>query len=250
MKTMPNIELTDKELEILIEESKFDYGGEAMVLRNNNPHTLYKIFTVPGTDIEAEMDDNKFRKIIRLYNQPLEGMISPLSTISNRGKLIGYEMTYDEEDECLLNVIMSDRERTHFLHEAKDILLYFASQDVTYGDVKDDKVLLNRRTGKAKFCDIDNIRLQELPIDIMGHGLAEYFDEVRKIDEKADAYMHNLLTLEQLKYNNLSHKAILNRLSANPYLVEFPDEAQKIFSTLCEPQKFNGEYAIQYIKRK
>ena len=32
-------------------------------------------------DIEAEMDDNKFRKIIRLYNQPLEGMISPLSTI-------------------------------------------------------------------------------------------------------------------------------------------------------------------------
>ena len=33
--------------------------------------------------------------------------------------------TYDEEDERLLNVIMSDRERTHFLHEAKDILLYF-----------------------------------------------------------------------------------------------------------------------------
>ena len=62
--------------------------------------------------------------------------------------------------------------------------------------------------------------------------------------------MHNLLTLEQLKYNNLSHRAILNRLSANPLLVEFPEEAQKIFATLCEPQNFNGEYAIEYIKRK
>ena len=84
MKTMPNIELTDKELEILIEESKFNYGGEAMVLRNNNPHTLYKIFTIPGTDIEAEMDDNKFRKIIRLYNSPLEGIVLPLSTIEEK----------------------------------------------------------------------------------------------------------------------------------------------------------------------
>ena len=250
MKTMPNIELTDKELEILIEESKFSYGGEAMVLRNNNPHTLYKIFTIPGTDIEAEMDDNKFRKIIRLYNSPLEGIVLPLSTISNRGKLIGYEMTYDEEDECLLDVIMSDSERTHFLHESKDILLYFTSQDVTYGDVKDDNVLVNRRTGKVKFCDIDNIRLQELPIDIMGHGLTEYFEVVRRIDEKADAYMHNLLFLEQLKYNNLSHRAILNRLRAKPIMPEFPEEVERIISTLIEPEKFNGEYAIQYIKRR
>lgn len=250
MRTMPNIELTDKELELLIEESKFDYGGEAMVLKNNNPHTLYKIFTVPGTDIEAEMDDNKYRKILRLYEHPLEGMISPLSTISNRGKLIGYEMTYDEEDESLINVIMPDAERIHFLHETKDILQYFATQDVTYGDVKDDNVLVNRRTGKAKFCDIDNIRLQELPIDIMGHGLTEYFEVIGKIDEKADAYMHNLLTLEQLKYNNLSHRTIINRLATNPLMVEFPDEAAKIFLSLAEPQNFNGEYAIQYIKRK
>lgn len=250
MRIMPNIELTDKELEILIEERKFDYGGEAMVLKNNNPHSLYKIFTVPGTDIETEMDDNKYRKILRLYEHPLEGMVSPLSTITNRGKLIGYEMTYDEEDEALINAIMPEPEKIHFLHETKDILQYFATQDVTYGDVKDDNVLVNRRTGKAKFCDIDNIRLQELPIDIMGHGLTEYFEVIRRIDARADAFMHNLLTLEQLKYNNLSHRAILNRLAANHYMVEFPEEAQNIFRTLSEPEKFNGEYAIQYIKRR
>ena len=31
---------------------------------------------------------------------------------------------------------------------------------------------------------------------------------------------------------------------------EFPEEVERIISTLIEPEKFNGEYAIQYIKRR
>ena len=94
------------------------------------------------------------------------------------------------------------------------------------------------------------MRIGSLPIDIMGHGLIDYYDATQTIDEKADAFMHNLLLLEQLKYHNLSHRAILNRLRTNPIMPEFPEEAEKILTSLLPPEKFQGEYAISYIKRR
>ena len=84
----------------------------------------------------------------------------------------------------------------------------------------------------------------------MGHGLSDYFDITKKIDDKADAFMHNLFLLQQLKYDDLSYKLILTHLKTNPTMTEFPEEARKILSTLAHPETFEGEYAIQYIKRK
>lgn len=250
MKRMPNIELTDQELAMIIERGRFDYGGEAIVCRNNNPHSLYKIFTHPGTDVAAVMSDNKHKKITHLYQHPLEDTVAPLSTISNRGTLIGYEMTFDEDDEALINVIMPEEESVYYLHETAEILRYYATKDTTYGDVKDDNVLINRKTKKAKFCDVDNMQIGNMPIDIMGHGLFEYFAETGIIDEKADAFVHNLLFLEQLKYSGLSHQTILTRLRAHPQMPEFSEEVMRVIESLNNPKEFNGEYAIQYIKRR
>lgn len=250
MKRLPNIKLSDSELLLLIEDNKFDYGGEAIVCRNNNPHTLYKIFTHPDTDVASQLSENKLRKIEWLYQHGLEDTVLPIATLSNRGILIGYEMTFDEDDEALINSILTEEEKLHYLHKSSDILRYYHDLGIVYGDIKDDNVLINQRTKKAKFCDVDNMQIGNYPIDIMGHGLHEYFDEVGIIDEKADAFMHNLLFLEQLKYNGLSHKAILTRLKTNPYLVEFPEEAQRVISSLNNPKNFSGEYAISYVKRK
>lgn len=250
MKRLPNITLSDAELDLLIEDNKFDYGGEAIVCRNNNPHTLYKIFVQPGTNIPDIMSDNKQRKVEWLYQHEIEDTVSPISTLSNRGYLIGYEISFDTDDVALINALLTPEEKIHFLRESARILQMFAKRDITYGDVKDDNVLINIKTGKAKFCDVDNIRIGNLPIDIMGHGLVEYFDANQTIDEKADAFMHNLLLLEQLKYHNLSHQAILNRLRTNPIMPEFPEEAERILTSLLPPEKFQGEYAISYIKRR
>lgn len=250
MKKLPNIALSDKELDLIIENNKFDYGGEAVVCRNNNPHTLYKIFVHPGTEIPDIMSDNKLRKIEWLFQHELEDTVRPISTLSNRGYLIGFEMSFDEDDESLINALLTPEEKVHYLHESADILRRFSALDITYGDVKDDNVLINKKTKKAKFCDVDNMRIGNLPIDIMGHGLIEYYDATQTIDEKADAFMHNLLLLEQLKYHNLSHRAILNRLRTNPIMPEFPEEAERILTSLLPPENFQGEYAISYIKRR
>ena len=250
MKRLPNIKLSDSELLLLLEDNKFDYGGEAIVCRNNNPHTLYKIFTHPNTDVAAMISENKLRKIEWLFRNHPDDMVLPIATLSNRGTLLGYEMTFDEDDEALINAILTEEEKIHYLASSSDVLRRYHDLGIIYGDVKDDNVLINKKTKKTKFCDIDNMQIESYPIDIMGHGLYEYFDEVGIIDERADAYMHNLLFLEQLKYNNLSHKAILNRLRTHPYLVEFPDEAQRVIESLNDPKTFTGEYAISYVKRK
>lgn len=250
MKKMPNIELSDKELALLIKDNLFNYGGEAVVCKNNNPHTLYKIFTFPGTNIEVTMPDNKLKKITRLYQRRIEGTTRPLSTLTNKGNLIGYEMTYDEDDKTMLDSILTEDEKIHYLAHSAELLQYFAMRDIIFGDVKNDNVLINKKTKKAKFCDIDNAQVDDLPIDVIGHGLTEYYDATEIIDEKSDAFMHNLLFLEQLKYNDKSHSAILRYLSTNPMLSEFPNEVREIITSLKDPQIFAGEYAIQYMKKR
>ncbi len=248
MKIMPNIKLTNDELDLMLLDNRFDYGGEAIVVRGNNPHTLYKIFVYPSSDIPEIISSNKERKIIELYQRQLEGSTHPVSTISLNGGIVGYEMTYDEGDEALLNLDLSPEEKMYVLEKSADILEYFATQDVTYGDVKDDNVLYNPRTKQVKFCDMDNTRVGILPIDVMGHGLYDYHQAVGVIDEKTDAYMHNLLLLEQLRYNNLSHKAILNRLKQRPMMPEFPEEVERLLNGLTQPENFDGRYAVKMIR--
>lgn len=248
MKRLPNVEISDQQLDLIIDDGLFDYGGEAIVCRNNNPNTLYKIFVKPLSNVPDTMVDNKFKKITWIYQHPLEHTVMPTATITNNGNLIGYEMTYDREDEALLNAILTPDETIACLQETAKILKYYASKDITFGDVKNDNILINNNN-QIKFCDIDNMRIGDMQVDIMSYALTDYFQVNKAIDAKADAYMHNLLVLEQLKYNNLPYKSILSKLKSRPNMSEFSKEMKKIFSSLAKPEQFNGDYAIQYIKK-
>ena len=248
MKRLPNIEIPDQQLDLIIDDGLFDYGGEAIVCRNNNPNTLYKLFLTPVSIIPDTMTDNKLKKIVWIYNHPLEHTVMPTAAITNNGEIIGYEMTYDRDDESLLNAILTPDETIACLQETARILQYYASKDITYGDVKSDNILVNNNN-QIKFCDIDNIRIGDMPVDIMSYALTDYFKINKTIDEKADAYMHNLLALEQLKYNGTSYKSILSKIKSKPKMPEFSNEMKKIFLSLAKPEQFNGEYAIQYIKK-
>lgn len=249
MSKLPNTKLSDGELWGMLNDGIFGYGGEAIVCKPNNPHTLYKIFTKTGTNIPSGMSENKFQKILRLYTNPVDHLVRPVGTISNQGMLIGYEMSYDKEDDALINKITTYDEKLYYLKETKKILTYLNNHDIIYGDIKDDNILVNDKTGTITLCDIDNIQLDELPIDLMNYALEEYHEQVKQIDAKADAYMHNLFLLEQLRYEGLSYTTILRRLAARPIMPEFPDEVQEIINTIIYPQEFEGEYAIQYMKK-
>ena len=248
MKTMPDIEITEADYQILRHAGEFSSGGEAIICRGNRPDTLYKIFQSEDEHLPQIMSDNKFRKILAQFEHPLEHCTHPISTISMNKELIGYEMTYDEED-IVLTPDLPRQELIQYLHQIRKILEYFSSKDIIYGDIKSNNILINRRTRQAKFCDMDNIQMGENPIDLIGYDLSCFIDEYGVLDETADIYMHNLLTLEQLSYPEKSYQSILYTLSAGKYPRHYQKHAKRIMQSMPHPTSFQKEYLIQYVKK-
>ena len=88
MKNIPNKELSEKQVKIILSNYKINSGGESTICESDKSYTLYKIFTKDNSPIE--MSDNKEKKIVRLHELDIEHSTKPISTISMNGKLIGY----------------------------------------------------------------------------------------------------------------------------------------------------------------
>ena len=240
MSRLPNKQLKQLQVNWLITHRLFSSGGEAVVCRTKNPNTLYKIFTKASCPIP--MCKNKEEKITKLYQMSLEHSTQPLRTLSCNGELIGYEMTYDPTDERFSPYYLSEEEMIHFLEESRRILETFAKKDITYGDVADRNVLVNRKTGQVKFCDMDNIRLGQNPIDLICPKLRDY-EEKRGIDNQTDAYMHSLFTLHAFDLDEYCDEI--------SFITDvFDSPIEMIVPTLKEPEQYKGEYIIEYIKKK
>lgn len=249
---LPNLEIADEDVDFLFNDRRFDYGGESIICKGIRENTAYKIYYDRKNHELLMMSDNKFEKIKRQYNDPLEHSINPLRSITLLGELIGYEMPYDEDDRSLLDAILDKEGLLHCLKTTKNILEYYHSKDIIYGDIKDDNILINKKTGEIKFCDMDNVCMQELPIDVMSAELATFFDEKNKADPIADHYMHNMLTLYKLNYRNKNNEQIAKMLRQG-VITELPTEderAKQIIKQMQNLSTYQGGYLIDYVKNK
>lgn len=239
MKRIPNIVLNENQVKTIMTRGRIVSGGEAVICRGNNPYTLYKIFNSVGKAIP--MSNNKEKKVIRLYEREIEHSVKPVSTISLNGILIGYEMV-DEYDFDSYKLYQLDKEELmHFLKETKNILEYFSSKGIIYGDMEPRNILFNRGTGEVKFCDMDNIQIDELEMDIFPYSLIEY-NETRGIDDGVHPYMHNKLVLGAFDLDlYCSTNFALKKVFKRP--------GRKIIESMRNPLDFKGEYAIEYIKK-
>ena len=249
MQRMPNINLTTEDYGTMIDYCRFSLGGEGIICKSMRPNTLYKIFVDYDTTTPTGLSDNKFKKILALYERKLEHSVQPLSTISLNGELIGYEMTYDKDDISLDKATLFRRQLIAALKETSDILKYFASQDITNGDVKANNILINRKTKKTKFCDIDNVRYKDYPIDLLSDHVDSFITLPGDLEEKADAYMHNLMTLQKLNAPHLNYDEIIYYLSEGKFRNYYHEEAAQTLSTMASSEPFTGEYIAPYIKR-
>lgn len=249
MKIMPNIKLTQEEYEQIATQNKIAFGGEGIICKGENPNSLYKIFVEYDTTTPVGMSDNKHEKIKELYQRQLEHAVQPLSTISLNGELIGYEMTYDQDDISLERIFLFRHQLIRCLKETSEILKYFSSEDITYGDVKANNILINRRTKKAKFCDMDNIRLGEHPIDLLNDYVDSIYVGDGSIDSSVDAYMHNLMTLQKLNSPGITYDEIIYRLADKKYHRSYKERAHYSLETMASTEPFVGEYIAPYIKR-
>ena len=251
MRILPNIKISRDEINRLIRQ-RISLGGESYICLSPEQKTIYKLFIDPelsaGLMFTAEdlvsLPDNKFNKIVSLHQLKPKHCTLPLSTISMEGRLVGYEMTFDSSDTTLSFESLFPEEKLYYLKKTKKILEYFASKDITYGDVAERNVLINRETGQVKFCDMDNIRLKQYPIDLLSSELEEYSIE-RGIDDSADAYMHNIMTILGLEID------MCRCFESGKYLRSyFRKNAYSVLDSMGEPKEFNGEYLIQYVKKR
>ena len=260
MDRLPNINLDRKSINMMF-MSRIAEGGEAVICRGFKPNSLIKIFVKPEAHKYSDsfrvplypdlitMSQNKLAKLEQIHQSGLEHSVLPLSTITMHKRLVGYEMTFDPDDKQLKGQNLSKEELVHFLEQSKAILEYYKEHDITYGDVNANNLLINRKTGQAKFCDIDNIKIGEYPIDVMGRDLNIY-SILHGFDSSADAYMHIVMTLQQLRRDR--YGMILepvNWLVQKDFSRDLTDAAKETLESMKEPKNFNGEYVIQYIKK-
>ena len=243
MQRLKDIKLAEEELSYY-KQQYFDFGSESIIVRSH-PDRIYKIW---NDDIPIQIRENKLKKIIAYYQKQIKYIPQITATLSSHGICSGYEMSFSEEDDVLLIAPIEKKERKEILQRGKEILSYFIREGIIYGDIKNDNILYNKRTKKLKFCDFDNTKYQDLPMDLQPEELSDFIKKYGSEDEKIHAYMYNLLTLQQLDSRDCCNIEVLQGIYEDNYC-EIVDEKGKVLLKEMKSinQNYSGEYLIDHI---
>ena len=236
---MPNLKLTEREYRNIVNYQRVNFGGEAIICESDNPYTVYKIFNHYGEP--KKMSKNKMKKLEILHELKPEYSIQPIRTISLNDMIIGYEMTTDFGLETYKLYELSPEEIKYYLTKTKEILEYYSSLGIIYGDIDPRNILFDRDTGEIKFCDMDNIAYKDLPMDTTPFHL-QFYETERKIDDSVHPYMHNLMTMRAIDLNVYGTTRFALRKSLKRPGV-------KTVISMAKPKDFNGEYILPYVKK-
>lgn len=247
---LPNIELSDEEL-AYHRNNYFDFGSESTICKVNH-RQLYKIWKddfLLSKDELAARNERKIQKIISYHTKKIDYITHPIATLSNHGNGIGFAMNYSEDDEIFLICPFNRDEKLEILKDITEILDYFYNQGIIYGDIKNDNILINRKTKAKTFCDIDNSKVQDLPMDLLPEELEDFIARYGQEDDKIHAYMHNLLTLEQLDDDVCMHQEVIGKIGRNGYDTLVTESGKVLLKEMKKvtPQ-YSGEYIVNHIK--
>ena len=98
---------------------------------------------------------------------------------------------------------------------------------------------------------MDNVQLEDYPIDLITLYVRHFVSKYGKIDNVVDAYMHNIMTLQQLGFPNPNptYIDVIKTIEQGIYPSNYPTKALETFESMTDIRQFNGEYAIQYIMK-
>ena len=240
---LKNIKIT-AEQKAYYENHYMDLGMESHIYRNS-PNTIIKIWK--DEVITNSQKENKKDKLVKMYERRLKHIPTIISTYSLYGVCIGYEMSYDEDDIPMLIAPLDKSNKLKALKEMKSILQYFIDEGVIYPDIKNDNILINNRTGNLTFCDIDNSKIDSLPIDVYPHYAARFFKGYGQEDSALHSYMLNLYTLTEL--TGTWQDEVIEGISQDAYQDMFIEKGKVILKQMKKvTPKYTGEYLIDYIK--
>lgn len=230
------IEISKKDIGLL-KERFFEFGGESFIVKTapNRVYKMYKDFII--------RDILEKKKIEKVSEMNLDYITEPTAILYSNGVPIGYEMKYDENDINLLLSTLSKKEKIYALKKIKDILKYFESKEIIYHDINQGNILINKNNGKIKFCDTDNVTMEDYPGDLYGDLILFFKETYGVIDTRVHSFMHNYLTLSYL--NDIDELYdVMAMIKTYKYPKHVTKKNEEIVKSLV---KSDGTYKDRYI---
>lgn len=259
-KILPNIVVSKEELDFIKKNSnRYLSGAEGLIIRQADKRIVRKFFLPEiceehelNPDDQEKLRESKLNKVIKLGTMSdLKNEVQVAATLTTEnGTFIGYEMTSPDILYPLDTNPLLQSEKLEYLKILKQRLLNFHDHGVLIGDIKDSNILINRDSGIICFCDLDNAQIGLYPIDLMNYSIQRFADENGYIQEGADAYMFNVLTLNQIVYPHIDYREVIEKLkNAKPDESTHP-EVKKILKKMKKNNtQYDGGYIIDYLRK-
>mgnify|MGYP004512337599 CR=1 FL=1 len=232
-----NIKLKESEIKNL-KDNEYDYGAESRIYKTKIG-TVYKIFR----DMPKDIQENKFQKVKLLSEKKIDFMVDILSTISYKGKFIGYEMPLIHN--CFWQVNLNETEKIHYLKQLKQFLLTLEDNDITYADIKNDNIFIENH--KLKLGDIDNISIDNYKMDLIPAVLDRiYHDGIFEAD--CHSLMHNRFTVDTLDKKIITNFSTISASDFNRYSKKGKRIIKKMSLVNRLPSLYNKDYLIDNLK--
>lgn len=250
MANLPNIELTKDELSYFMNERTNLLGAEGKVFTGLHQGEARKIFYYPFNGTTRELEefynemDNKRKKLIALSEKKLNNDIVPIATLSYDDVMVGYDMTSPNL-----------RKATHYdikkLERLKQRIKAFHEVGIVHGDIKESNILINS-AGDLVLCDLDNMQVDDYPIDYLNYMIEYFPNDDRLVSQNADIYLYNLFFLKQLFFQEKEYDEIADDIIYEKFPKELRGESlEELYKMQQCFVDYQGNYLIDtYTKRK
>lgn len=242
-----NIKLNRDEV-LRLRSRRFDYGGESVITKGDSPDVIFKLYRESVTPEERE---NKHKKLELVSDRKVKFIAQPQAVLTSEGQIVGHAFDYDIDDMPMFIAPLSVKEKIFYFRQIKMILNYFRRNGIIFADLKSDNILINQKTGRLRFCDIDSVQIDNLKTSIHEDYLKQFFHD-GMVDERIHIYLHNLMLLDELLVDQSSDaEDALETIDLERVRKAFNLECQKIIETIVKRKSnYHDLFLIDGIKEE
>lgn len=249
MTTLSNIEISKEKLAWYYETTVNLAGAEGKIFEVNTNGVVRKIFHPPISEEKEDQEkyyqemENKHQKLILLHQKQIENDIVPIATISYQDSIVGYDMTSP-------NLQKIGKCNMFELTKLKEKLKKFHSEGIVHGDIKLSNILRNQQ-GELALCDLDNMQVEDYPIDYVNYMISYFPKETKLVDENSDIYLYNLFLLQQLFFPQNDYQQIVDEIVYGHFPSTLTKEGkEELYKMQRSFIGYEGKFLDTLIKRK
>lgn len=242
-----NIKLTREEL-LRLRSRRFDFGGESVIAKSDSQDSIFKLYRESVTQEERK---NKHKKLELVSDRKIKFIAQPQAVLTSEGQIVGHAFDYDIDDMPMLISPLSVKDKLFYFRQIKMILNYFRRNGIIFADLKCDNILINQKTGRLRFCDIDSIQIDDLKTSIHEDYFRQFFRD-GMVDERIHVYLHNLMLIDELLVDqNSNAEDALETIDLERVRKFFNLECQKIIETIVKRKSnYHDLFLIDGIKEE